>query len=160
KELKDLPPEVLPLLKAEHVTGSLDLGTTAKIDLVAGYKTANDAQEAEKAIKSLAELARKELGKIKSDMERKLFEAKAPRTLNAMREAVFSVFAIGALNQIDEMLANPGALIKRNGSELTASITLPKEVVAGAAGLAAIYAGLLIPAIQKVRAAPGRIESQ
>ena len=160
KGLKGFPPEALPLLKAEHITASLDLGATAKIDLVAGYKNATEAQDAEKALKALAEMARKELAKAKAEMEKKFFEAKGPRPPGDLPEAVFTVFALGAINHVDELLANPGALVKRNGAELAASIPVPKELVMGSAGLAAISAGLLLPAVQKVRMAAGRASSQ
>jgi hypothetical protein len=160
KGLKDLPTEALPLLKAEHLTAALDLGARAKVDVVAGYKNASDAQDAEKAIKALADMARKELAKVKADIEKKLFEAKSPGTLHDVPEAVFSVFALGAINQVDELLANPGALVKRTGSELTASIPLPKEVLVGSAAFVAVGVGLLVPAVQKVRMAAGRVQSQ
>lgn len=160
RQLRDLPPEVLPLLKAEHLTASLDLGATARVDVVAGYKNATDAQSAEKAIKSLADMARHELAKLKADVERGLFQPKGPRHLDDLPETLLSVFALGAINQVDEWLANPGAFVKRNGSELAASITLPKELLTSGAGVAAVTAGLLLPAVQKVRMAAGRASSQ
>jgi hypothetical protein len=73
---------------------------------------------------------------------------------------VFSAYAIGAINHLDELLANPGALVKRNGLELSAGVTLPKELVAGVSGLAAVGTALLLPAVQKVRQAAARISSQ
>ncbi len=162
RELKDLPTEVLPLLKAEHVTAALDLAGAVKVDLRAGYKTAADAQDAEKAVKTLAELGRKHLTEIKEDIEKRLYDpkAKTPRPLEGIPEAVFTVFALGAINKTDELLANPGAHIKRAGNDLTASFSLPKELVVGASGMAAFGVGLLLPAIQKTRAAAARMQSQ
>lgn len=160
RELRDLPPEALPLFKAEHLTASLDLGTTARIDVVAGYKTAADAQAAEKAVVALAAMARKELAKLKDELSQKVFEAKGPRPLEDLPEAVANVFGLGAINHVDELLANPGALIRRNGSELTASVTLPKELAVAAGGLTAVGVGALLPAVQKVREAATRMTSQ
>ena len=144
RELAGLPAEVKPLLKAEHVTASLDLGATAKIDLVAGYKNIADAQDAELAVKTLAELGRKEIAKLKGEIEKKLFDpkAKSPRPGSELPETVLSIFALGAINQLDEMLANPGALVKREGSELAASVALPKEVIVAAGGFATVGCGI------------------
>ncbi len=157
--LADLPPEVKSLLKAEHITASLDLGAMAKVELTGGYKNAADAEEAEKAIKSLAEYARKELAKVKEDLEKKFLAAKGPRPPIDLPEALFTVFGLGALNHVDDLLANPGAFVKRDGTTLTASVTLPKELVVAVGGVAGIGAGLLLPAVQKVRAAAARMQS-
>jgi hypothetical protein len=159
KVLEELPAEVKLLLKAEHITASLDLGANAKIELIAGYKNAEDAQAAEKAVKALAEYARKELAKVKADLEKKLLSAKGPRPLGELPEALLSVFALGAVNQLDDILAKPEEIVKRNGSDLVASVPLPKELVAAAGGVAAIGAGLLLPAVQKVRASAARMQS-
>jgi hypothetical protein len=161
RELEALPPEVLTLLKAEHVTASVDLGGDIKVDLVAGFKSEEDAQNAERAIKTLAELGRTELAKLKGEVEKKLFEpkTKSPRGLVELPEALMEVFALGGINQLDELLANPGALIKRKGAELTANVTLPKEMVVAATGITTLGVGLLLPAVQKVRMAAARVSS-
>jgi len=159
KALEDLPPEVKSLLKAEHVTMSLDLGVAARVDLTAGYKNAADAQEAEKAVKALAEYARKELAKVKEDLEKKFLAAKGPRPAEELPEALLTVFGLGAINSADELLANPGAYVKRDGANLTASVTLPKDLVVAVGGIAGVGAGLLLPAVQKVRAAAARMQS-
>jgi hypothetical protein len=157
-ELKGLPPEVKSLLNAEHITASLDLGASMKLELVAGFKTTADAQEAERAVKALAELGRKEIAKLKEEVEKKLFDpmTKSPRSPDELPTALVEVFALGGINQLDEMLANPESLIKRVGAQLTANITLPKEVVVAATGLATMSVGLLLPAVQKVRMAAAR----
>lgn len=161
RDLKELPAPVLPLLKAEHVTLSLDLAVAARLDVVAGYRNAADAEAAEKAVLALAAYARKELASLKGDMEKSLFEprTKGHRPLEQLPEAVFNVFALGAINHADELLANPGALIKRVDSDLTASVTLPKELVVGVSSVAAVGTALLLPAVQKVRGAAARMQS-
>jgi len=160
--LKDLPAEAMAILNAEHVTLSLDLAAAARVDLDAGYKNPEQAQAAEKAILALAAYARKELASLKSDVEKKLFEPKTKghRPLDELPEAVFSVFALGAINHADELLTNPGAIVKRSGADLTASVTLPKELVAGASGVAAVGTALLLPAVAKVRMSAARMSAQ
>ncbi len=157
--LEDLPPDVKQLLKAEHLTASLDFGAAATVQLTAGYKNAEDAMAAEKAIKALAEYARKELGKAKDDLEKKFLSMKGPRPANDLPEAIFSVFALGAMNYVDELLADPGKYVKRDGTSLTATATLPKELIAGSAPAVAVMVGLLLPAVQKVREAAARAQS-
>ena len=118
--------------------------------------------EAERAIKILAEFARKELASLKTEVEKQIFEpnSKAPRPLDQLPEAVLSVFALGAISHVDQLLANPGAIVKRSGSDLTASITVPKELIAGASSVAAMSTALLVPAVQKVRMAAARMQGQ
>jgi hypothetical protein len=162
RELAELPAEIKPLLKAEHVTASLDLATAARIELLAGYKNAEDAQAAERAIGTLAEYGRKQLALAKQEVEKKLYnpKVKSPRPPLELPEVLLSVMALGAINQMDELLAKPDDIIKRTGSTLTASFSMPKELVVAASGLAAVGVGLLLPAVQKVREAAARVQDQ
>ncbi len=162
QQLKFLPAEIKPLLKAEHVTASLDLGASVKLDLVAGFKNDADAQNAERAVKALAEFGRKELAKLKTDVEKHLFDpkVKTPQPPEKLPETLLDIFALGGINQLDELLAKPEAIIKRQGAELAANVTLPKELVLSASGIATLGVGLLFPAVQKVRAEAARMTSQ
>jgi Protein of unknown function (DUF1559) len=159
KFLEEVPAEARPLLRAEHLTGSADITSGIKLDFTAGYKNAEDAQAAEKAVKVLAEMGRKELAKVREDFEKRFLGAKGPRPPHDLPEALLSVFAIGALNQVDDLLAKPEEFVKRNGANLTATLTLPKELVAAAGSIAAVGAGFLLPAVQKVRSAAARMSS-
>ncbi|MFO0821852.1 MAG: DUF1559 domain-containing protein [Gemmataceae bacterium] len=157
--IEDLPPDAKSLLKAEHITASLELGAAAKVEVIAGYKNAADADDAEKAIKALAEHARKEVGKMRDELEKKFLGQKGPRPVDELPEAVFNVFILGALNHVDELLANPGQFVKRDGTTLTASVSLPKELVVAVGGIAGIGAAMLMPAVQKVRGSAARMTS-
>src|SRR5688572_10258008 len=146
------PPDVLPLLKAERVTVSVDLGADIKASLAATYGNATAAQDAEKGLKALADYGRKELAKVKADIEGRLYDPKekAPRKLGDLPEAVFFVFALGAIAQSEEMLANPGAMVKRSGNDLTASVTIPKALVDAVGELSGAAIALALPAVQRV----------
>jgi hypothetical protein len=158
--LDQLPPEVRPLLKAQQVILALDLGAEAKVELKAVYANDAAAADAEKAVRALAEMGRKELAKARKEFEAKLFDpqVKAPRPPEDLPEAVGSVFALGALNQLDELLADT-SWVKRTGAELGLSVTMPRELAALAGGGGAIAIGLLLPAVQKVRQAAARTTS-
>jgi hypothetical protein len=161
KQLLDqLPAEARPLLKAQQVLLSVDLGPQARIDLKATYADAAAAAAAQKAVRALAEMGRKELAKLKADLEGKLFDPKikSPRPPGDLPEALGSVFLIGALTRADEVLADE-SLIKVSGADLAASVSLPKELTVLVGGGGAVMVGLLLPAVQKVREAAGRTQS-
>jgi hypothetical protein len=159
--LDELPPEVRPLLKAQQVMIALDLGGEAKVELKAVYANAAAAADAEKAVRALAEMGRKELGKLRKEFEDRLYnpKAKGPRPPEDLPEAIGSVFALGALTQLDELLADT-SLIKRSGTELGLSVAMPRELALFGGAGGAVAVGLLLPAVQKVREAAGRMESQ
>jgi hypothetical protein len=159
--LKDVPPELLPLLKAERLTFSVDIAGDIKVTLAAGYADAAAARDAEKSLKALAELGRRELARVKADIEKRLYDpkAKTPRPIRDLPETVVMVLALGAIEKSDAMLADPSALVKLNGRELTASVTVPKEVVTAVGELSATTMALLLPAVQKAREAAARMQS-
>ena len=158
--LKDVPAEARPILKAKQLTVAVDLGADARLDVRATYADDAAAQDAEKAIKALADVGRKELAKIKKDMEEKLYDpkVKAPRPVTDLPEALASVFAIGAINRVDGLLADPKFVV-RDKAALTVAVPLPKELLVVAGGLGALGAALVVPAVQKVRGAAARMQS-
>jgi type II secretory pathway pseudopilin PulG len=159
--LDQVPAEVRPILKAEQVMIALDLGAESRIDIRAGYKDADAAGEAETAVKALVQIGRKELSKFRNEMEAKLLDPniKTPRPAGDLPEAIGTAFALGALGRVDDVLSDP-KLIVRDGKDLAFSATMPKELVAAGGGFAAIALGFALPAIQKVRSAAARSQSQ
>jgi len=159
--LDQIPAEVRPLLKAEQVMIALDLGNESKLEVRAGYKDAAAAGDAEEAVKALVEIGRKELTKLRSEMEAKLLDPniKTPRPAGELPEAIGTAFALGALGRVDDILSDP-KLVLREGKDLAFAASMPKELGAAGGGFAAIGLGLALPAIQKVRAAAARSQSQ
>ena len=158
--LNDVPPEVLPILKAQQLIVSLELGAEPRIEARAIYADEAGAKDAEKAVRALIDLGRGELGKLKKEFEGKLFDpnAKNPKPITELPEAIGMVFAIGSLNRVDGLLADP-KLITRNGSELAGSLPLPREILNVVGGYAGIGLALLLPAVQKVRGAAAQASS-
>ena len=157
---KDVPPEALPILKAKQLTIAVDLGADARLDVRATYADVAAAQDAEKAVKALAELGRKELAKAKKELEDKLYDPKikTPRPVGDLPEAIGLVFALGAVNRFDETLADP-KFITRDKAELALAVPMPKEVLTIVGGVAAVAAAALVPAVQKVRESAARMSS-
>ena len=158
--LDNIPENVRPILKAEQLMIALDLGENAKVEVRASYKDAAAAGDAEKALRALIDLGRTEIAKQKKELEDKLYDPKhkSPRPVEDFPEAFGSVFALGALGRLDDLLADP-KLIGREGNDLAFSATMPRELVGFGGGTAAIGIGLLLPAVQKVREAASRSAS-
>ncbi len=157
--LGDLPPSVQPILQADTVVVTLDLGKDAVIGLKAGYKNAAAADAAQAAVKDLVKLGRAEIAKAKTEMEKKLNDPDAdlPRKAEDLPEAIASVFALGALGRADDFLADP-TLVTRTGNDLSVNVTVPKEFT-GIGAVGAVGVGFALPAVQKVREAAGRASS-
>jgi hypothetical protein len=151
-----LPGDFGPLLKAESVSLGMALTTDAKVELRAVYANDQDAKEAERAVKSAAELGRKQLTEPIAEMEALVkgpVGGPRPRPIEDLPKAVGGLVGLGAAKTLDDFLANPP--VKRNGGELTVTVHLPP--VAGAyLGVMGAGAGLMLPAVDKVREAAGR----
>jgi hypothetical protein len=158
--LEELPAEVRTILKAKSLTIAVDLGAEPRLDVRAGYLNVAAAEEAEKAVKSLADLGRKELAKLKKEWEDKLYDPKlkTPRPGSDLPEALATVFALGAINRLDEVLANP-KLITRDKAELALVVPVPKELLVAGGDIAALAGAALVPAVAKLREAAGRTAS-
>ena len=83
-------------------------------------------------MKALADLGRKELAKMKKDLEDKLYapDIKTPRPAADLPEAIGQVFpALGrSLTRLDETLADP-KFITRDKAELALAVPMPKELL-------------------------------
>ncbi len=157
---KDVPQEARAILKAKQLTLAVDLGADARFDVRATYADADAAQNAEKAVKAVAELGRQELAKMKKELEDKLYDPKikAPRPGTELPEALGTVFALGAVARLDETLTD-SKFITRDQAELAVAVPMPKEILTLVGGTFAMSAAALVPAVQKVREAAGRQQS-
>lgn len=157
---EQVPADVRPILKAKQLTIAVDLGDNARLDVRAAYADLAAAQDAEKAVKALADLGRKELAKMKKDLEAKIHnpDLKTPRPGTDLPEALATVFALGAVNRLDETLADP-KFITRDKTELALEVPMPKELLALGGSIMGVAAAALVPAVGKVREAAGRVSS-
>ena len=158
----ELPHDVRPALKADRVVLNLALATETTIHLTVGYKNAEDAAAGEKAIRKAAEMGRQALVQGRAEGEKLLLgknkrrEPGLPRSLEELPEAVMGLAMLGGMNTIDEILADPP--LKTDGDTVAMKVALPAWM-SQYTGMSMVSAGLLLPAVQKVRMASARMQS-
>jgi prepilin-type processing-associated H-X9-DG protein len=166
KGLEDAPGEFASVgkhaqtvLKAE----SLMLGVAlteegTKVDIRARYKDDAAAAESETALRELAKFARTKLAEPKKEMEKAANGPpgrEKPRPLRDLPGMVGGLLGLGAINSLDDWLADPP--LKTDGSEVVFTPKVP-SVTALYAGTAAASVALLLPATQKVRESATRMK--
>ncbi|HEX4611900.1 MAG TPA: DUF1559 domain-containing protein [Urbifossiella sp.] len=155
---RNVPPEAAAILRADALAVGVVIGRGMKLDLRAGYKDDAAAEEAEKALRKSAEAGRKALDEAKTKAKEVLTgKANGPRPVDQLPQAVGGLFTLGAVAMLDEWLANPP--LERAGPELSAAVTVD-SLASTYAATAAVSVGLMLPAVQKVRAAAGRAGDQ
>ena len=154
---KDIPENLQPLLKAERIVLTLDMKAADPVlTMRAGYAGETAIAEAEEALKAAAIMAKAALGQPRQQFENTLYgKADAgPRPVKELPELFGALVGLGGMNQLDQLLNKPP--IKRDGNDLTASVTIPKELTQMTLLSAPVAIGLLLPAVQKVREAASR----
>lgn len=154
-----IPPEFQPLLKAETLTLAVDIGKDATVTARMTYANAEAADDAMKAVRKAADFARTALAQPRKQAEDTLYKKRddgKPRPIEELPEALAAVSALGGLATLDEILADPP--IKKDGTALAATVTLPAWATQYV-GLTAVSAGLMLPAVQKVREAAARSQT-
>ncbi|MCE9530745.1 MAG: DUF1559 domain-containing protein [Planctomycetes bacterium] len=155
KALEEIPPEVRPLALAQLAVISLDLAENASIDVSLQYRDEKAAIAADDTIGILAKKGRVEIQKGREEMLKKVLGDGKVAPIAELPETALALIALGSFERLDEILAAPP--IKRSGSTLHASVKLPSG--SGLIGMSAMGAGLLLPAVQKVREAAARTKS-
>lgn len=155
---EQLPGDLRPLLKARIVTVTADMGKAVTLTGRISFATADEAKDGEKALRQMAQMGRAGLDQPRKEAEKALNgKGKIPRPIEELPEAIAAVSALGGLNVLDEFLQNPP--LKTVGSDVTMAGDLP-EWATQYIGLTSMSAGLMLPAVQKVRAAAARATSQ
>ncbi len=175
KALQLMPPEVfplpkrereflLPLLAAESYTATLQLGEELQVEIVGQFATPEAAEKAEKAVYAAIHRLRQEstAGAI-IEVEQTLYRLRAKEgpddALGTLMQGVAMTYALGALRQLDEWLAQPEKLLRRQGRQLVARFSVSPDNLANLQ-VPVIGIGVLLPGVQKVREAAARATSQ
>lgn len=159
RDREAMPPELWSLIQAENITVLLDLGQELSLQVQAEYGTGRAAEAAQKGLDVLAQQMRPLVQEQRDQLERQLLRNKGPLALDEWPEALGLAFAIGFCNRMDELLADSATWAKRDGSRLTARFSIGGEIGPAMMPAALTVAGLLIPAVQKVRTAAARTAS-
>jgi len=157
---RDVPVPLQPFLNVQTIVGTLQVADKVRVGLTADFGTAVAAREAEKAMQALCELGRQQLASLLQEMQNQLFDPRrpTPRPASDLPETLAGVFLIGALRSVDEWLAKPQEWVQREESRLQVRIEL--DDLQQFASMTAVGAGLVLPAVQKVRDAASRMKSQ
>jgi prepilin-type processing-associated H-X9-DG protein len=134
----------------------LDIADPVVISGGLHFANADEATAGKDALKALANLARDELKKFRQELLDKVIGDGKVAPIDELPMAALSLLGLGAIERLDEFLAKPP--LTRSGKSLAVEIKLPGG--SGFVGMAAVGAGLLLPAVQKVRDAAGRVTSQ
>jgi hypothetical protein len=155
----ELPEPVQPLARAKMVQVMADFGTELRIDVRLTFGDEDQAKLGEKSAKAGLGMAKEALEHFKKEMESKLMPEKPGKApLADFPEAAGSLLAIGFINMAEDILKE--IPMSRHGDVVSASVKLPPMVYTSLVGNAAMGAGLLIPAVTKVRIASSRAQSQ
>jgi prepilin-type processing-associated H-X9-DG protein len=157
RALEQAPPPVQALAQARLATLTVDFGEENKIDLKLIYADAEQAAEAEQGAKAGVKMARAYLAQTRQQATAKVLGDGQPGTLEDLPEAAGALFGLGAINRLDEFLAV--LPLKKEGAALHLSLRLPREY-SSVVTVGAISSALLVPAVQKVRAAAVRTQDQ
>ena len=153
-----VPPEIKPLFKAERLTLTAELGKRVALHADMTFANQPDAKAGDDALRKAADLARVQLKEPREEFERALFDKKPGNAgkLDELTKAVMSLGGLGALNSLDEILAE--LPFKRDGVNIGATFTLP-EWATPYVGTLMVSAGVALPGIQKLRGSAAQMQS-
>ena len=158
---KDVPPQFRPLLKVVELTLTADLGGALSGRLRAKYPTEADAKAAEAAVLDAAREGRKQVAALRQKALGEFLAAPPPagrgKPLDELPGALVQLSTLAGLTQADQFLAAPP--LKRVGDTLEVGGSTALGGTESVA-VAAVGVGLLLPAVQKVREAAARAQSQ
>ncbi len=152
-----VPPAVRPLTLARLATLTVEPGTSPRITLRLRFADEPFAKQADEALRQLAQMGLAALGPARAELNKHLTGNGQPGTLEQLPEAAAALVGLGALAEAEEFLKAPP--LKQNGPELVMAVQVPPGLRGQLAVGGAVLPGLLLPAVQKVRAAAARTQS-
>jgi hypothetical protein len=151
----DLQPDFAPALekagsiaaRVHSVMVSASFAEETKVEFRAVFKDEAAAAEGEESLREFARITRERLAEPKKKMQDGLKRKDGqtgPRPLEELPGVVLSVFGLGAVNSLDEFLADPP--LKRDGTDVVLTPRVPSFGVGSAtASMAAVGMWFMMP---------------
>jgi len=155
-----LPPQLLALADARTVLVSVRLANDSHLDFRMEFADAKHAEAGEQGVRFAIGLARERLQTARAEMEALVRgqDGNQNGTAQELPKAAAGLLGLGMIQIADEQL---GKLpLERKGEVLAWSIDVPNGPYGSMLAWAGFSAGLFLPAVQKVREASHRIQSQ
>jgi Protein of unknown function (DUF1559) len=155
KALEAAPPPVQPLLRAKAALLNIDLNDLYRLDLELIFADETAAAAGLTAVEDLAKMGRGLIKNSRDQMLNMILGDGKIAPLDQLPTAAVALAGLGDMEVLDALLATPPVKRDRNAVKLSASA----PGVVGDTAMTAIGIGLLLPAVQQVRVAAGRISS-
>lgn len=156
--LGPVPPEIAPLVRAKLAMLSVELASEPKVEVRLRYADDGSAGAAEQTARGLVQMAIGGVASMRADLEPRVFGSGQPGTLDELPEALGSLIALGAINQVEQLLKD--LPLRRDGAELNLAVAVPRGLVPNFGASNAMLIGFLLPSVQKVRGAAARAQGQ
>jgi len=155
---QDVPFEFRPLLKAERMILTVETRKETRFTMQWKYGSKDDATAGAAALRKATELGRAQLVSTRRTGEEmvqgKRREAGAMRPVEELPQALYGMAILAGMNSLDELLST--FPVKVDDTLVTSAFDIPSEF-GSPASATMIAAGLIIPALQRVRASAAHI---
>jgi hypothetical protein len=155
KTLEAAPPPVQPLLRAKAALLNIDLNDFYRLDLELIFADEKAAAAGLTAVEDLAKMGRELINNSREQTLNLIIGDGKIAPLDQLPIAALALAGLGDMEDLEAFLAKPP--VKRDRNALKLSARAPGVV--GNTAMTAIGIGLLLPAVQQVRVAAGRISS-
>jgi hypothetical protein len=155
-----LPPQLQALFEAQTVLVSARLTKDTHFDLRLDFADADHAEAGKQGIRFGIDLARQKLAEARIEMQNLIKGKEEGQAGNAQElpQAAAGLVGLGLIEMADEQLTK--LPLERKGEALTLAIDVPSGPYGSLLAWSGFSAGLFLPAVQKVREASTRVQSQ